>query len=96
MVFDMRKILILTFLILSGCNDSSYSYDDDSFINYVEDNPMMEGAVWLEQSQFSDNATFDKTILVYGYYDDMKNCQTIKKAMQEAELRLIYRCNPVK
>ena len=92
----MKKLFLFSFVILSGCNDSSYSSMDDSFINYVEDNAMMEGAVWLEQSQFFDNDVFDKTMLVYGYYDDMENCQIIKKAMQEAEPKLSYRCNPVR
>ena len=88
-------ITLLTLLLLVGCNDSSYSSKEITFIDSVENNSMMEGAVWLEQSQFSNNAEFDKTMLVFGYYDDMENCQIIKKAMQEAQPKLSYRCRTV-
>ena len=89
-------ITLLTLLVLGGCNDSSYSSKANTFIDSVENNSMMEGAVWLEQSQFSNNAEFDKTMLVFGYYDDMENCQIIKKAMQEAQPKLSYRCRSTK
>ena len=89
-------VTLLTLLVLAGCNDSSYSSKEDSFVEHIKDNSMMEGAVWLEQSQFSNTAEFDKTILVFGYYDDMENCQIIKKAMQEAQPKLSYRCRSTK
>ena len=88
-------VSLLALLILSGCNDSSYSSKEDSFINYIENNSMMEGAVWLEQSQFSDSAEFDKTMLVFGYYDDMENCQIIKRAMEKVQPAIRYRCKSV-
>ena len=94
MIKNLTTIL-LALLVLGGCNDSSYSSKEITFINAVEDNSMMEGAVWLEQSQFSNNAEFDKTILVFGYYDDMENCQIIKKAMGEVQPQLSYRCRSV-
>ena len=88
-------VLILSIIVLGGCNDSSYSTQEDSFVEQVEDSSMMKGAVWLEQSQFFDSAEFDKTMLVFGYYDDMENCQIIKTAMEQAQPKLSYRCRSV-
>ena len=35
-------------------------------------------------------------MLVYGYYDDQENCETIREYFEELFLNQNYRCNPVK
>lgn len=94
----IKKLFFLTsmLIIISCSNENSYDDSYEEFVESIDSNPMMEGAVWLEQSQFFDDSKYDKTILIFGYYDDMENCEIIRKAMEEVQPKLKYRCRYAK
>ena len=73
-----------------------YLANEEQFIRDIESNPIGNGAVWLEQTEFTDRSNWDKVMLVFGYYDDHLNCLIIKEAMKKAQAQLDYRCNPAR
>ena len=46
-------ITLLTLLVLVGCNDSSYSSKEITFIDSVENNSMMEGQLQKVNGDFN-------------------------------------------
>ena len=94
----MNKYLLILIVFLGfglvGCSEPTALEKEVELSNAVKKTDFAEGAYWLEMlSVFGDE--WQKTILVFGYYDDLEVCMDLKRKW-EAEYDRTYRCVPVK
>ena len=92
-----KRLPVLIFLLgfgLFACTEPTALEKEVQLLKAVEKTDYAEGAYWLEMlSTFGDE--WQKTILVFGYYDDLEVCMDLKTKW-EAEYDRTYRCVPVK
>ena len=90
---DMKKLIPLIILTaLVGC---SQSLDDiyDEFYKAVQGTEKAKDSVWLEVDAIDENRA-DRTILFFGYYDNMDACEETVEIYEEIYKRS-YRCQRV-
>lgn len=86
--------LLAALLFLSGCSDRE-TYEDqyNTFVTDVESNKM-GGAqdYWIEmQNVFGE---WEKTGLIFGYGNDLEECEKAITGLQQENSGRQYRCNP--
>ena len=88
----MKRVYLFPFLLfLTSCSQEEIF---DEIINKVENSEEHINSIWFERQ--SDDGNWDKVILVFGWDDDISNCEIIKETYEEKYPRNNYRCNPVK
>ena len=90
------KNILLTLMVFGifGCGESSVLEKEIQLTKAVEKTDYAEGSYWLEMLS-SNGVEWDKTILVFGYYDDLEVCMDLKRKWS-AEYSRTYRCVAVK
>ena len=92
-----KYLLFLIFFLIFGlvsCSEATTLEKEKELSKAVYKTDYAEGAYWLEILSTYGNE-WDKTILVFGYYDDLEVCMDLKRKW-EAEYDRTYRCVPVK
>tara|TARA_B100001057_G_scaffold335361_1_gene336008 strand:- start:122 stop:403 length:282 start_codon:yes stop_codon:yes gene_type:complete len=93
----MKKLLlILICLFVFSCKEETYTEKIEKFEDDVTKLEVHKDSVWLEKESKVSPDEWDKVMLVYGYYDDQENCETIREYFEELFLNQNYRCNSVK
>jgi len=89
----MMKNILLTLLLpllLVSCGEKSVLEKEVQLTKAVTKTDYAEGSYWLEMLS-SNGVEWDKTILVFGYYDDLEVCMDLKRKWS-AEYGRTYRC----
>ena len=90
---SLIQLTTLTFIFVA-CSEATTLEKEKELSKAVYQTDYAEGAYWLEILSTFGNE-WDKTILVFGYYDDLEVCMDLKRKW-EAEYDRTYRCVPVK
>ena len=83
----MKHLLIMLALLAVGCAEDKY----EEFYKAVERTEKGKESVWLEVDAMSET---DKTVLFFGYYDNMLACEETAEMYKERYGRN-YRCQRV-
>lgn len=86
-------VIILSFALI-GCGEPTVLQKEKQLDKAVKRTDYAEDSYWLEMLS-SNGYEWDKTILVFGYIDDLEVCMDLKRKW-EAEWGRTYRCVPVK
>jgi len=86
------KNILLTLIVFGvvGCGEKSVLEKEIQLVEAVEKTDYAKGSYWLEMLS-SNGVEWDKTILVFGYYDDLEVCMDLKRKWS-AEYGRTYRC----
>lgn len=84
----MKHLLIIFALLAVGCAEDKY----EEFYKAVERTEKGKESVWLEVDTMSGT---DRTVLFFGYYDNMLACEETAEMYEERYGRN-YRCQRVK
>ena len=88
----MKKIYLFSFfLFLTSCSQEKVF---DEIINTVENSEDHINSIWFERQ--SGDGNWDKVVLVFGWDDDISNCEIIKQTYVKKYPSTNFRCNPVK
>ena len=91
----MKNILLILIVFgIVSCSERSVLEKEIQLTKAIEKTDFAEGSYWLEMLS-SNGMEWDKTILVFGYYDDLEVCMDLKRKWS-AEYNRTYRCVAVK
>ena len=87
----MRYLAIFLMFSLVSCSQDEVF---DEIINTVEDSEEHINSIWFERQ--SGDGNWDKVVLVFGWDDDISNCEIIRQTYEQKYPMSNFRCNPVK
>ena len=89
-----QTIIILTIgtVALSGCDDDSYGDRISALEHFVSKKKMGAGTdYWFEKN---GAAGWERTILVFGYIDDLAACSELVGYAKKTNPGMAFRCTP--
>tara|TARA_B100000242_G_C42672184_1_gene315219 strand:- start:238 stop:501 length:264 start_codon:yes stop_codon:yes gene_type:complete len=87
----MRYLAFFLMFSLVSCSQEEVF---DEIINTVEDSEEHINSIWFERQ--SGDGNWDKVVLVFGWDDDISNCEIIRQTYEQKYPMSNFRCNPVK